>query len=173
MSVLIEAVNVLVRRESLEATYPGGTAAYEAHCPNATYCADDHLTRIAFMDPADAMVFMHRLEAASGLRFRDGEPCVDVLVAVQGMGPVEPCAWAEFGTHQDGFPICWLAGTEPGEAALPRNWTVEDHRSMQRFDSIDDADRRIVEVGADVESQDPNGDGGDVLYIGRVYPRSP
>ena len=37
MSVLVEAINVIVRKETLEHKYPGGLQAYEKDCPNKSF----------------------------------------------------------------------------------------------------------------------------------------
>lgn len=85
MSVLVEANSIIVRRDALERAYPGGAAAYEVDCPNQTFCADAHLTRVGFMTPDDVSIFIERLEER-GLTSFDGKRSVDIAVLVQGEG---------------------------------------------------------------------------------------
>ena len=61
MSIVIEAISVVVPIAVLESKYPGGAARYESDCPNGTYCADEHLSRIGFMVPADVRAFVEHL----------------------------------------------------------------------------------------------------------------
>ena len=53
MPVLLEAISVIVRRETLERKYPGGVDGYARDCPNRTFCADEYLTRVGFTGPPD------------------------------------------------------------------------------------------------------------------------
>jgi len=62
MSVLVEAISVIVRISTLRDKYPSGVDAYRALCPNRTYCADEPLTRIGFMVPDDVRGFVKILE---------------------------------------------------------------------------------------------------------------
>ena len=49
MPVLIEAISILLRRETIEKKLPGGWAFFKQAVPEATSCYDDHLARVAFM----------------------------------------------------------------------------------------------------------------------------
>lgn len=51
MAVLVEAISVIVRRDALDARYPGGSDRYVADCPNATTCADAHFVRVRWCYP--------------------------------------------------------------------------------------------------------------------------
>jgi hypothetical protein len=82
MCVLVEAISVVVPIAVLEKKYPRGAAQYERDCPNGTYCADEHLTRVGFMVPGDVGAFVERLSRL-GLVFQlDGRS----KAAIQGPG---------------------------------------------------------------------------------------
>lgn len=157
MSVLVEAISIVVRRDALERAYRGGVAAYEADCPNQTFCADEHLTRVGFMTPDDARYFVEHLEDR-GLTFLDGERSVDIAVLFQGRGLMMPCDWIEHGRHPDGYEMCWLAGTEPGSPAVPEGWTPDRSRRIHRVSTEGEA----THIRPGIEP-------GDELYVGRVY----
>ena len=123
MSVLAEALNVIVRRSTLEEKYPGGVTAYEQDCPNATFCADAFLTRVGFMAPPDVEGFVRGLEA-NGLVFSDGRQFVDVAVVDEYQGPTSPCSWLQSGRHPAGFTAVWLVGTDPSPIACPAGWSL-------------------------------------------------
>jgi hypothetical protein len=156
VSVLVEAISVVVRRDALERAYPGGVAAYERDCPNQTFCADEHLTRVGFMTPDDARNFVEQLEDR-GLTFLDGERSMDIAVLFQGRGLMMPCDWIEHGRHPDGYEMCWLAGTEPGSLAAPEGWTPEQSRGIHHVS----AEGETTHIRPGIEP-------GDQLYVGRV-----
>ena len=48
MAVLIEAISVIVRTESIREKFDGECHAFMAKCPNKTLCADSALVRDSF-----------------------------------------------------------------------------------------------------------------------------
>lgn len=169
MSVLIEALSVVVLRASVDARYPGGVAAFERDCPNATYCADEHLARVGFMTPADVEHFVRGMVRTGLVHVRDGQ-AVDIVVVDQLQGPTTQCDWIEGGRHPDGYSAAWLAGTMPGGLATPRGWTAVQSTQMKFVPSAD-VDRRMlgltkdgdIDVVLDLET-------GREGFIGRVPP---
>ena len=121
MSVLIEAISVVVRRSTIDRCYPGGVAGYQRDCPAGTFCADEHLTRVAFRSVDDVGRFVHCL-TMRGLAFFDGERCVDVAVVRHDTGPVADCAWLRFARANASHSVCWLEGSGIGLAS-PRGLT--------------------------------------------------
>ena len=51
MSVLIEAISVVIQLEAVERFYPGGLEGLIESPPNGTLCHDDQLVRVGFMTP--------------------------------------------------------------------------------------------------------------------------
>lgn len=133
MSLVVEAWTLVVRRDALEARFPGGTAAFEAEVPNASFHCDDHLAGASFLDYWTLKDLGLRLLAKSDLAgFIDG--AWQDLVPVDAIdGPNARCDWIEIETHPDGYTFCWLSGTEPGKLAARRGWTPEDARSLRSF----------------------------------------
>ena len=132
MSVLVEAINVIVRKETLERKFPGGVSAYERNCPNGTYCADDHLTRVGFLSAAKTQTFLDQL-AALGFVFFDSEKFADVAVVDKTMGLTAPCEWLKVDKFPEGFARCWLAGTEDQCTVFPTGRTPENIRAANRW----------------------------------------
>jgi hypothetical protein len=139
MSVLVEMINVIVRQETLDHKYPGGMEAYARDCPKKTFCADDYLTRVGFMSPADVQAFIDRL-VALGFLFYDGEQFVDIAVVDQTVGLTAPCDWLEVGRFPEGFSGAWLAGTKDEWTAFPVGRTPEHviAANMTLMESPDD-----------------------------------
>jgi hypothetical protein len=128
VSVLAEALSVIVVRDAVQAVYPGGAEGFERDCPNQTFCADPHLLRVGFMNPYDVEAFVRGLEAV-GLRFSDTGP-TDICVVDQLTGPTIPCDWLAFERSEGGYSLCWLRDKPKGEMAVPSGWSPENSRGM-------------------------------------------
>ena len=121
MSVLVECLSVIVRRDTLERAYPGGVEAYERDCPNRTFCMDEHLTRVGFMTPPDVQAFVRRLEAL-GLRLLGPDGFDEIAIVDQHQGPTAPCTWLQFGKHVAGYTFAHVPGTPPSPMNAPEGW---------------------------------------------------
>ena len=129
MAVLVEAISVVVRRAAIDAKFPGGWAAFAAHAPNRTLCADGEIARLGFMSPADVESFVRALELA-GLTHLDGDTAVDLVVVDQMSGPASPSGWLEFGHVElagrgGKVAACRLAGSRVASIMLPEGWEYE------------------------------------------------
>lgn len=122
MSVLCEAISVVVPADVVERRYPGGLRGYQADCPTRTFCCDEHLTRIGFMQPAVSEQWVARLVSVARLTplSMDGD-FRDLAVVDQYEGLTLPCPWLETAV-EDGVRRAWLRGTEPGVMAIPDSW---------------------------------------------------
>jgi hypothetical protein len=58
MSVLIEAISVVMRADELLKKFPGGWDAFKGIVPNQTLCADNEIVRVGFMTPQDVESFI-------------------------------------------------------------------------------------------------------------------
>ncbi len=103
VAVLIQGYSVVVRKAMLAAMYPGGTDASARDCPNSTFCADEHVSRVGFMQAGDAERFMAELAAKGLTPTRDGR-AEDVALTAQDYGFVRPCDWLEL-ARSKGTPI--------------------------------------------------------------------
>jgi hypothetical protein len=112
MAVLIEAISVVIRFDSLVRNFPGGLEAFKRIVPNGTLCTDDELLRVGFMSPDDVGAFMERLEN-NGLVFARAGHGIDMTVVDQQCGPTLPAEWLQFarltlGGGDDKVAACWL-----------------------------------------------------------------
>jgi hypothetical protein len=96
MAVLVEAISVIVRRDSIEKHFIGGWPAFLKTIPNATSCYEDKLVRVGFMEPGSVQGYIEVLEQ-SGLVFMEDDKAVDIVVCDQLQGPTIACDWIEFG----------------------------------------------------------------------------
>jgi len=170
MSVLVEAISVVVPIPVLEAVYPGGVAQYERDCPNGTFCADEHLTRVGFMAPAEVRAFVERLESLGLVHLRDRQ-AVDLVVVDQVHGPTSPCDWIDGGKHPDGYSAVWRAGTVPGWFAHPKGWQLGQSTQLL-LSPNSEAEERFLGLCRDNDLETVlDYKTGKQLYIGRVRPR--
>lgn len=147
MSVLVEALSVVVARSSLDAKFPGGAEAYLAaarapESPGRFAVADDDLTSVSFLTPEDATRFIERLIEQGLTETEEGENG-DIAFVDQHYGPSVECPWIEWAKHEDGFTYCWLAGREPGDVAVPEGWSPAQSLSLVRHDIRDEPGRMM------------------------------
>lgn len=151
MPVLIEANSVIVRRDAIEARYPGGLDQFIDARPNATLCMDRHIVRIGFMDPRDVQDFVEDLEAR-GLTFCSDHGQGDVCVADQQRGLTGPCDWVvvERAVLETGQTI--MGAQHPDDdstdVAVPGGWEFEGSLSDQTtFVPMEDVADRLEPAG--------------------------
>ena len=125
MSVLIEAITVLVPLERLSEAFDDGLDAYKRIAPNCSLRADEHLTALSLTTPEDVASFIDKLETF-GLKFLDEGKAIDIAVVDQTTGPTTDCDWLEFASDENGPSTCWKKGTEPGEMVAYDDWTYEN-----------------------------------------------
>ena len=169
MSVLAEAISVIIRRTSLDHRYPGGAEQYWRDCPNQTFCADGYLTRVGFMAPEDVGAFIDYL-SRHGLVHVRNRSSVDISVVDQFRGATAPCDWLEVRLLEEGYSIAWLAGTEPKLLSYPPEWTPERSPSLQFVDT-DEAKEGLLRLGSESKVGIVlDYKTGKQVYIGRVTP---
>jgi len=129
MSVLVEGISVIVRRETIDAHYPGGWDAYVKDVPNETLCSDERLARVGFMTSYDVDRFVSRLERL-GFEFIRDARAVDVCIVDQHQGPTARCDWLEyfylemFGS-MNRVAVCRAVKDSRDEFAVPDGWDFE------------------------------------------------
>jgi hypothetical protein len=131
MAVLVEGISVVVRMEAIREKVPGGWIAFKDLIPNRTLCADDELARIGFMTPNDVKGFVSALEAL-GLKYRNEESALDLVVVDQMRGPLVPCKWIEFGQvgGKERVSACRLVGSSHTVLMRPEGWKYEGSLSQ-------------------------------------------
>ena len=136
MSVLIEAVSLVVPRVLLELRYPGGKNGFFAEMsrPSAEaryVCADCHLVSASFFTPEAAERAAAVLVSAGMLDVEDDQ-YRDFALVDQKYGPLLQCHWLIWSPHPTGYTSAWLAGTEKGDLATPEGWTVAQSLRLMR-----------------------------------------
>jgi hypothetical protein len=95
MAVLVEGISVLIRKDSIQNKMSGGDARFRLLIPNSTFCEDDHLARIGFLNPVDVESFIDELENV-GLTFVEDGKAIDIAICDQQRGLTTDCDWLEF-----------------------------------------------------------------------------
>ena len=136
MAVLVEAISVIVRADSIAEKFPGGWERFRGECPNNTLCADGELVRVGFMAPHDVKPFIDHL-STHGLTYLADGVAQDIVVADQQRGLAVPCDWAEFGRvdlhGKSGKQVtaCRLTGSTVTELVTPDGWLYDGSISSQ------------------------------------------
>lgn len=129
MPVLIEAISVVCRLDSIEQKFIGGWDAFLRLVPNRTLAKDDAVVRVGFMAPSDVEKFVDQLQA-HGLQFLVDKQSVDIAVVDQLQGFRSICSWLEFsrldltGAGQR-VAASRFAGTSSEEVVTPAGWALE------------------------------------------------
>lgn len=164
MAVVIEAYSVVVRNATVETKYPGGVPQYQQDCPNATFCSDNNLCRIAFMAHKDAEHFVAQL-AAKGLTPSRKGTAEDVALVSQYEGTSGSCEWLEV-IKSEQSTVAWLSGTQPGDVYAPSGWKPDT--SLRQFSPEEIKERlEFVRVQGNVDVYRDKLTGKE-LYTGRT-----
>ena len=147
MSVVMEAVSVVIPRAVLDQKYPGGTNGYlvAAGAPDSTArhaCADDHLTSVSFLNPDLAEAWGQTLAAHGIVDVGDGGTH-EIVYVDQQSGPTTPCSWLAWCQSKEGYTFGWSAGTAPGKLVTPAHWAPEESRRLRRTDAPGDLGRLL------------------------------
>jgi hypothetical protein len=136
MAVLVKAISVIVRADSVAQKFPGGWERFRGECPNNTLCADGELARVGFMTPHDVKSFIGHL-STRGLTYLADGTAQDIIVADQQRGLAAACNWAEFGRvdfrGERGKQVaaCRLNGSTVNELVTPEGWNYDASISSQ------------------------------------------
>jgi hypothetical protein len=133
MAVLVEAISVITRVDTILKAVPGGWDGFKRIVPNSTLCADTEIARVGFMSPVDVESFIKKLTGL-GLEFLCDGAAVDIAVADQIHGLTSACAWLEFGRAPSGdkggrVAACRLTGSKSKELVTPLDWKFENSLS--------------------------------------------
>lgn len=151
MSVLIEAVTLVVRRMRFDAIYPGGATTFlratlELTPPPRFACGDDpHLLNISF-DSAE-----HALPAIELLRFvglrgiEDSvREAIDFTLVEEHQDSCPGYRWFVWHRHEDGFTYGWDPAADVGAVAGPPAWTRHRSRGAECRVVGDQADDMLL-----------------------------
>jgi hypothetical protein len=145
LSVLVEALSLIIPRKVLDLSYPGGTDAFmrrmcDPEVPSRRVCADDQLVSVSFLTGDDAQVVGRQL-LDHGIVAVDEGHFQEMAFVDQRQGPTMPCDWLEWRRHEEGYTYCWVAGTDPEPMRAPADWTPEQSRAFIFHDIRDEPGR--------------------------------
>ncbi len=137
MAVLVEGLSVVVRCDAILQKYEGGASTFSKDVPNQSLCADGELASVAFMIPGDVRQYVELLERR-GLKYRDSDNSIDLVVVDQLSGVCAPCNWVEYGVTDWNnessmqISVCFakLGGSQ--RVVVPTGWSFEKSLSAHR-----------------------------------------
>ncbi len=142
MAVLVEGISVLIRKDSIQNKMTGGDARFKLLISNSTFCEDDQLARVGFLNPNDVESFIDDLKNV-GLTFMEDSKAIDIAICDQQRGLTTECDWIEFCRLSMGdgrVGVAWLFEGERRGAgihipsrgmnmATPPGWKFKDSLS--------------------------------------------
>ena len=135
MPVIIEAQSIVIPVNTILNRYEGSWENFKREIPNDSFCCDNKLVRVGFMDPTDGIDYLNTL-LARGLRYaRTEEASPDFATIDQIEGFITPCDWAELRRARvDDNPdktilACRAAGDTSTLMAVPDGWEFQDSLS--------------------------------------------
>ncbi len=178
MAVLVEATSVIIRVQAIHDRYPGGWQSFVQELMNQTFCSDNELARIGFMNPDDCKTSVGSLDRHGIIFLKDGRS-QDLVVADQLRGFTVACDWADFGRVgiRPGQTVSavQLRDTANRQVFCPDDWKYEGSLSQQFGFVPTGTEHKSLrflrhEQGLDVYL---NLVTGKEVYVGRTGVRSP
>ena len=148
MSILIEALSLVVPRRVLDVSWPDGADGWFCHAylsDDVRHAVmDDHLACVSALDPEPLLALVEELKELGVVVSDDGR-AYDLVMVDQETGPVLPADWLVVERHAHGFTRAWHAAGmwadgEPGELDTPRDWRLEHSWRLIRHDVRDGND---------------------------------
>ena len=147
MSVLIEALCLVVPNRVLDLSYPGGVSAFIDELSmrdDIRYVVTDvALTAASVFDPAVGGALTDRL-ADHGIVGAEERQAIEFVVADMEVGTTIPCDWIETARHPHGFMIAWAVPGERGDTGVPGDWDPSCSWGLQREHFRDMPERVMV-----------------------------
>lgn len=141
MSVLVEGLTLVVRRDRLDAQCPGGAGEFLAcvsglETPPRFVCAGDrHFVNLGLAHIAQAGEIASLLTHC-GLVGEDDTGAVDFVVMDDEMGAHSPCSWLRWARRPEGFVEAWRAGRRPGKLVAPTGWAPPEPTAAEHGESL-------------------------------------
>ena len=147
MSVLIEALCLVVPNRVLDVSYPGGATAFIDELSmreDIRYVVTDGtLTTASMFDPGVGGALADQL-ADLGIVGGDDRQAIEFVFADMELGTTIPCDWLETARHPHGFMIAWAVPGERGNTAVPGDWDPSCSWGLERQDLRDMPERSMV-----------------------------
>ena len=131
MTVLVEGVSVIIKLEAINRIIPDGWEGFRQYVPNFSWCKDDKLVRLGFLDGDEAKEFAKKLESLK-LVYQGSAGAQDFVLVDQIYGVTTRCNWLEYG-HVDinndpkmKVAACRVAGAQYDTVVTPEGWKYEN-----------------------------------------------
>ena len=131
MTVLVEGVSVIIKLEAINRIIPDGWEGFRQYVPNFSWCKDDKLVSLGFLDGDEAKEFANKLESLN-LVYQGSEGAQDFALVDQIYGVSTKCNWLECGhldIHNDPqqkVAACRIAGISDDTIVTPEGWKYEN-----------------------------------------------
>ena len=132
MSVIVEAVSVVVKRNSIQTKFPGGWSSFRSIVfSQYSMCADSSLASVSFLAAKDAHSYTKFLEEVGFVYLQD------FAIADQTQGLKDSCDWCYITNFEiDNNPAtavtgCKLEGCSETKLYVPPSWEFKGSLSQR------------------------------------------
>ena len=132
MSVIVEAVSVVVKRNSIQTKFPGGWSSFRSIVfSQYSMCADSSLASVSFLAAKDAHSYTKFLEEVGFVYLQD------FAIADQTQGLKDSCDWCYITNFEiDNNPAtavtgCKLEGCSEKKLYVPPDWEFKGSISQR------------------------------------------
>lgn len=136
MSVLVEAIGLIIPRIALDLRYPGGSEGFLAGLghPSAEhrhFCLDADLVSVSYSTPDACDRAALELVNAGMIEVADCQ-FQEFAIVDQFRGPILQCHWLVWSRDPAGYTFAWLAGKDRGTMATPEGWSADQSLRLSR-----------------------------------------
>lgn len=153
MAVLIEAICLVVPRQVLDVSYPGGTDEFMADCAaneSVRYAiADAYLVAVSTFDPQALEPLIERLADLGLVGADDSGRAFEFVFVDMQTGPVIPCDWLSITHHRHGFTFVEKVGQPACAFETPEDWQLDQSWRLTRTDIRDEGPDAVMPLGID------------------------
>jgi len=136
MTILIEAISIVVRLDALDRLGVDGRDSFINLIPNQTYYEDEKIGRVGFMEEHDALDFIKKLSSIGLYQCDDSGAFKDFAILLQEQEEIYRCPWIErfeiewenrlldVAAFIDSCGKVWLED-DPGSFIGPADWSPD------------------------------------------------
>jgi hypothetical protein len=147
LSVLIEALCLVVPNRVLDISYPGGSTQFIDHAsarPDVRYAlTDGRVCAVSMYDSPAGIALVDEL-SEYGIVGTDDSRAFEFVFVDMETGPATRCDWLDTQRHSHGFMLAWQADAESGNAVVPGDWDPSVTWNLERRDIRDNPEQHLL-----------------------------
>lgn len=151
MAVLIEAICLVVPRQVLDVSFPGGTDGFLVDCTandSVRYAiADAHVAAVSTFDPQALEPLIERLADLGIVGADDSDRAFEFVFVDMQTGPVIRCDWLSITHHRHGFTFVERVSQPTCAFETPQGWLLDQSWRLTRTDIREEGPDSVMTLG--------------------------